>query len=167
MPKQIKTKKTRNTNKKPREEKEIKLKTKEKKKSSPVSPGFLGDILQKIAKEKEGPSNTHLVNVAGLDRKVLLRKLWDHASPCDGYMIKVLMDPSLPDTNEFYVDQVESSGDNGYINYAFGRLIKSNVYTKGDYVDPTYYDNEWGRGSFQNIVHSMGETKRRSVRNNK
>lgn len=98
------------------------------------------------------------VDITGLDRKVLLRKLWDHAEPTTGYMIKVLLNDSLPDTNEFYIDEVmkiDSVIKSGYVDYAYGRLIKTYIFAESNTVDVTHYDDAWGEGSFRRIVNGM------------
>jgi hypothetical protein len=90
-----------------------------------------------------------MVDVAGIDRKKLLKALWDNAKPAAFFKDY----PSLTPT--FDLDDVMRNARRGYVDYACGRCIKAKVFTKESTIDPRMYDREYGEGAFQRVVDSL------------
>lgn len=90
-----------------------------------------------------------LVNVEGIDRKVLLRKLWENAKPASFFTLQDIPSPAF--SLEIALGQLQSNGV--YADYICGRCIKTNVFAKEDTIDGRLYDREYGQGSFQKVVN--------------
>jgi hypothetical protein len=108
---------------------------------------------------KQGNIHKNLINIQGIDRRVLLRKLWENAKPEMGYLIRILEDPSIHD--EFFIDIDDciskAKKENGRVDYAYGRFIKIYLFADNDnnMIDPERYDERWGKGSVQKIVNKI------------
>ena len=118
--------------------------------------------IERKIKSVKPPRTDGLVYVGGLDRDKLLHALWFNASPTNFYIYAVLMKPEMPDSNEFYIEQAREKDvrANGYVDYTFGRLIKSKVFDlTTDWIDADEYDKEWGKGSFTKVVNHLRRGK--------
>lgn len=106
-----------------------------------------------------------MVDVSGIDRKVLLKALWYNAIPQikpihlkRGRVTELyinLIDSVLPtfsyDDNS--VDQHIQK--NGYVDYLFGRAIKADVFGESNVINPRYYDYEYGDNAFLDVVQIL------------
>ena len=83
------------------------------------------------------------IDIKGLDKVTLLKKLWDNAISCQPKMVVIA---------EFDFDEAKESIDY-YLDYFCGRPIKCNL--SKDLVDPFLYDENFGEGAFKNVVDSL------------
>ena len=92
-----------------------------------------------------------MVDVTGIDRKELLKALWENAKPAAFFMVYGTNSPS------FDIDEAMRDVRHGrtYVDYACGRCIKSDVFTEKSEIDPRSYDREYGQGEFQKVVDSL------------
>ena len=86
------------------------------------------------------------VNIKGLDKVELLRRLWENQSPEIFLMLIGL--PSPPFNEELAKHAVVE-----YIDYFQGRCIKTDI--SGDVADTRLYDRDAGSGVFEKIVNNM------------
>lgn len=95
-----------------------------------------------------------MVDVTGVDRDELLYALWSNSKPA-AFFSFIPHNITLIAPHFEYPSQEQKSYSDGYIDYHCGRLIKSNVYTKRNVIDPTLYDRDYGKGAFQTIVNQL------------
>ena len=105
------------------------------------------------------------VDVTGIDRRRLLRALWDNARCCEGYKWSVLSDPSVPDIYDYPEERIIAalraggsnfaSGKWPHVDYVVGRAIKTRVFAKENVLNATRYDEYWGEGAFARVVASL------------
>ena len=89
------------------------------------------------------------VNISGLDKDVLLQKLWENSKVAGFFTMHNVPSPEW----ELEAAKVELRED-GYADYIQGRLMKVNIY-KSDEVNPSGYDRDNGAGKFQEVVNEM------------
>jgi hypothetical protein len=89
------------------------------------------------------------VDVTGVDRKRLLEALWKLAKPVGWYFMD--RDADLL----FDIEQAMNELDGTYADYVCARCIKSDVFSAENFIDPSGYDKEHGKGSFQRVVDSL------------
>lgn len=110
---------------------------------------FLQKLFIFTCKQREEMA-TSGVDVSDIDRKVLLKALWENAKPAAFFNpIPSLVPPY--DENR----ALEEVDRDGYVDYACGRCIKSDVFGKSNIIDPSLYDRDWGNGAFQNVVDKL------------
>jgi hypothetical protein len=110
------------------------------------------------------------VNVTGLDRRKLLKALWDNAQCREAYREAVLIDASLPAPEDFPEERIMQAlqGENtpfaqgAYprVDYVVGRAIKASVFAAENKVDACNYDIIWGKGAFARVVSSLRKSKK-------
>ena len=88
------------------------------------------------------------IEIKGIEKERLLHALWDYASFSHYH--------ELTGQKEEY--KPLAAGESWNIDYHCGKCIKCNL--SGDTVDPSLYDNEWGKGAFQEIVNTLGTRKK-------
>lgn len=90
------------------------------------------------------------VDVTGIDRKELLRALWENSKPAAFLVMNNMVAP-------FDMDEAVRSArpGTGYVDYACGRLIKAEIFTEDNEIDPRGYDRDYGEGAFQRVVNSL------------
>ena len=88
-----------------------------------------------------------MVDVTGIDRKELLRALWEKQKPANFFTDSGLTPPRF--------DASEINTTRSYIDYFCGRAIKSTIFDDNNIVDPSFYDLNAGSGMFQKIVDEL------------
>lgn len=86
------------------------------------------------------------INIKGIDKTTLLRKLWEGMRPA-AFFSQFPMPP--PPFDEGAAQEAVK----GYIDYFEGRCIKCDL--SGDEVDPRMYDRDAGQGAFARIADSL------------
>lgn len=86
------------------------------------------------------------VDIRGLDKVVLLRKLWENMKVAAFF-------EQLPWLAPPFVEGLASDAVGKYIDYFCGRCIKCDL--SKDTVDPFLYDRDAGAGAFARIVAAM------------
>jgi hypothetical protein len=96
-----------------------------------------------------------MVDVTGIDRKKLLKALWENAKPAAFYDSGLLPPPT------FNLDKaMHSVRRDGYVDYVCGRCIKTDLFDeRTNVINPDGYDREYGQGAFQRVVASLRKTK--------
>ena len=94
--------------------------------------------------------NSDNIDISGLDRKDLLKRLWTNMKvPAHSMGV-------FGGANASYSDAGASEALKGYIDYYQGRCIKTDL--SKDSVDPYLYDRDAGTGTFAKIVAAMRAT---------
>ena len=89
---------------------------------------------------------TTKVNIVGLNKKELLRKLWERSKTASFFAMMGIQAPGLSE------DELEASVG-GYVDYLSGRVIKSDL--TGDTAETWLYDRDNGAGAFAKVVEEM------------
>jgi len=89
------------------------------------------------------------VSIKGLDKNMLLKKLWQNAKPASFFVVN-----NLPP--EEWDDKAASKAVTNYVDYYCGRYIKCDL--TGDEVSPRNYDRDYGAGAFAKVVDSLRAT---------
>lgn len=89
------------------------------------------------------------INIAGLDRDILLQALWENSAPASFFMFSIMAPPAFD-----IVRAKQELHRNGYADYICGRVIKADIYSS-DTVDPKMYDRDIGQGAFQKVVDKL------------
>jgi hypothetical protein len=83
------------------------------------------------------------VNITGLDKKEVIRALWENSKVAPMYMgFGVLSEVDL-----------ENACKKDRIDYLCGRVMKINV--NKDEVDPHLYDRDNGAGAFKKVIDDL------------
>ena len=96
------------------------------------------------------------VDISEVDKLKLLRALWDNSKPAIFFKYNNV---TPPDYDEELAKEVVKKD---YIDYFQGRLIKCDL-SKNE-VDPSSYDKDYGKGTFEKIVKSLAK---KSIEENK
>ena len=88
-----------------------------------------------------------IVNISGVDKLKLLRKIWDQQRMPDFYSANNIPEPCFD--NEIAKKAIKR----GYIDYLFGKFIDLNL--KKDLVYPDSYNRNFGDDSFKKIVEEL------------
>jgi hypothetical protein len=90
-----------------------------------------------------------MINISGIDRDKLLYQLWLNQKPAAFFAL------SGSKALAYDADAAKRSADSrGYIDYACGRCIKTEIFGS-DEIDPYLYDRDAGPGTFQRIVDQL------------
>tara|TARA_B100000424_G_C22564604_1_gene319215 strand:+ start:113 stop:397 length:285 start_codon:yes stop_codon:yes gene_type:complete len=90
-----------------------------------------------------------LVDISGLDKDVLLQKLWENSKVAGFFAMHNVPAP------EWDLEAAKAElREDGYADYIKGRVMKVNIY-KSDKVDPWLYDRDNGADEFQEVVNEM------------
>jgi hypothetical protein len=89
------------------------------------------------------------IDISGLDKKKLLKKLWENSKPAALFAMSGMPSPSISDSE---IDEVFAD-DNCYADYLCGRVIKTSF--KTDKLNPWGYDRDNGPGAMQKVINSM------------
>jgi len=89
------------------------------------------------------------VNIAGLSKTELLRKLWERSTPASFFTMSGIPAPKLSEK------ELEKSVT-GYVDYLSGRVIKCDL--TEDTAYPQMYDRDNGIGAFQSVVDKMRQS---------
>ena len=89
------------------------------------------------------------VDISGLDKDVLLQKLWENSKVAGFFAMHSVGAPEW----DLEAAKAELHQD-GYADYIQGRVMKVNIY-KSDEVDPWGYNRDNGAGEFQKVVDEM------------
>ena len=87
------------------------------------------------------------ININGLDKVELLKKLWTNMKPASFFSYHPTV--SVPGFDESSARCAVKK----YIDYFQGRAIKMDLSV--DSIDPYLYDRDAGTGTFQRVVDSM------------
>lgn len=93
-----------------------------------------------------------MVEVTGIDRKKLLRALWDNAEPSSYWQTR--KDLESPSFDMRTIEEDEEIKD-GYADYVCGRWIRVKIFPARKWVDPSLYDLEYGQGAFKKVVDGL------------
>jgi len=91
------------------------------------------------------------INISGLDKKELLRKLWENSQVASFFTMNHMPPPKLNEK-----ELTESV--NGYVDYLCGRVIKCDL--TGNMADPQMYDRDNGKGAFEKIVIELRDANK-------
>lgn len=89
------------------------------------------------------------VDITGLDKRVLLRKLWESSKSAPFFAMSNIPPHPLSESEIDKVFEMEEP----YADYLSGRVIKTRFTT--DLLDPWGYDRDNGSGAMQKVVDSM------------
>jgi hypothetical protein len=88
------------------------------------------------------------IDITGLDKRELLRMLWENSKPAAFFAMSGMNPPQCNDTE---IDKVLSK--DCYADYLCGRAIKTSF--KTNKLDPRGYDRDNGTGAMKRVVDSM------------
>lgn len=83
------------------------------------------------------------------DKDVLLKALWERSKPAIFFSLHQISPPNFD-----LVQAKKQMNKYGYADYICGRVIKANIYEE-NLIDPSTYDDNNGKGAFQEVVNSI------------
>lgn len=90
-----------------------------------------------------------MINIKDIDREELLYQLWLKQGPAPYFSMMGRQPPPYDRA------AAKASADrHGYVDYACGRCIKTNIFGE-DEVDPSLYDRDAGAGTFKRVVDEL------------
>jgi hypothetical protein len=85
----------------------------------------------------------HHHDISGVDKMVLLKKMWENATPARFFSDTLSQAPA-------WDHDVAAEAIQGYVDYLLGRPIKMDL--SGDTVDASCYDRDAGEGTFVRVL---------------